>query len=351
MHWLEQKVRATSMARVVAACLVLAAIGYSLAANSRYIRNFFSGPATMSTAQLNAANDVDRLPNVWVTLQADAVMATGMQQITVRKKHGVERSRSVSANYFVAKFGDRLLLVKAHEDTPTAALTGELKWMAGDVQSQLLQGMSGAEQAELRKRIYPLMLDTEDFKDGGYIGFTIAGLLAAFALGVGGIAFARWRNPAAHPVMRAAAKWGTPQLISAKIENELQAPGTLKLKGATLTPNYLIKQGWFSIDVRQLDDLLWAYHKVTQQRLYYIIPAGKTHELKLNFADAELAVRGKENQVLGALDQLAATRPWVVIGYSDELAKLWKKKRSEFKLIVGQRKNPAETAAGQGQAA
>jgi hypothetical protein len=335
----------------VAAGLVLALIGYSLAANSRYIRAFFNGPSAMSAEQLGAASDVDRLASPWVTLQADAVMATGLQQITVRKKHGVERSRSVSANYFVAKFGDRLLLVKAHDDTPGNALTGELKWMAGSAQAQLLQGLPAAEQAELRKRFYPLMLDTEDFKDGGYIGFTIAALLAAVALYFGRTGFVRWRNPATHPAMQALAKWGTPQIIGAKIESELQGPGALKLKGTTLTPNFLIKQSMFSVDVRRLDDLLWAYHKVTQQRLYYVIPAGKTHELKLNFADAEIAIRGKENLVLDALDQLAAARPWLVVGYSDPLAALWKKKRGEFKMIVAQRKKPQEMDAGQVQAA
>jgi hypothetical protein len=355
LNGLEQKVRATSMARVIAALIVLAALIFSLAANAKYIRSFFSGPAAMSAAQLNTAKDPDSLDSAWVTLAADSVHATGLQQISVRKKHGVERSRSVSANYFVAQMGDRLLLVRAHEDTPTKALTGELKWIAADAQAQLLQGIPAADQASARQRFYPLMLDTADFKDGGYIGFTIAGLIAAAALIVGGIAFGRWRKPAKHPALQAAAKWvaqgGTLELLAAKVENELQAPGTLKLKDFTLTPNFLVRKSLFSFDLKRLDDLLWAYQKVTQKKLYYIIPAGKTYELKLNFADAELALPGKEAQITQAIEQLAGARPWVVYGFSDQLAALWKKKRSEFNLFVAQRKKGPEFAGGAMQSA
>ncbi|MGL4576380.1 MAG: DUF6709 family protein [Burkholderiaceae bacterium] len=351
MNGLEQKVRATSLARVVAALIVLATLVFSLAANAKYIRSFFNGPTAMSSAQLGAAKDLDSLPSAWVTLSADAVHATGLQQISVRKKHGVERSRSVSANYFVAQMGDRLLLVKAHDDTPTKVLTGELKWIAADAQAQLLQGIPAAEQASTRQRFYPLMLDTADFKDGGYIGFTIAGLIAAAMLIVGGIAFQRWSNPAKHPALQAAAKWGTPDVVAAKVQNELQAPGVLKLKGFTFTQNFLMRKTLFSFDLKRLDDLLWAYQKVTQKKLYYVIPAGKTYELKLNFADAELAIPGKEAQIGQAIDQLAAARPWIVYGYSDQLAALWKKKRNEFKMFVAQRKKEPQFAGGQTQAA
>jgi hypothetical protein len=135
MNWLERQVRNTSVARLVAAVFVLAILTMWANSNSRYIRNFFNGPKTINATELININDVEQLATPWVRLTADSVVATGLQQITIRKKHGIEQGRSVSAIYYLAGFNDRLLLVRAHEYLDKT-LTGELKLMDFDLQDQ-----------------------------------------------------------------------------------------------------------------------------------------------------------------------------------------------------------------------
>jgi hypothetical protein len=191
----------------------------------------------------------------------------------------------------------------------------------------------------MRERLYPLMLDmTGDYKSDGNIAFVIGGIIGAAALVMGFISLMRWRHPKNHPVLTAAAAWGPIDLVSAKIENEFKLSGTIRLSKYSLTPNFFVIKNFFQFEVRHFDDLVWAYKKVTQHKMYYVIPAGKTHALTLHMGPKEFNLTASDTLITNALEQLVKNRPWAFYGYSKDLADAWQKRTQDILQMVMQRK-------------
>ena len=345
MNWIESKVRSASISRMFLAAAVIVVVIITLAANARYFSNFFKGPYAIAPAEMAAASGAEDLKRYWVNLKADELFDSGYQEITVRKKHGVERSREISANYHVALLGDRLLLVKAHKDTPTTSLTGYLKPISGKVDQSFFDDPKVAKH---RDRFYPMMLDTADFKGDGEIGLIVASLLILAAIVYGAIAFGRFRNPASHPLFKSTASWGEPDEVSAMLKTELDSGKTLKFGGYVFTPNFVVRDQQLNFDVQRLDDLLWVYKQVVQKKIYYVIPAGKTFSVCLNWMKQSIPISGKEENVDTVLHYLANHKPWILLGHSDELAKAYKKKRSEIAEVVAQRRREVAQATQEG---
>ena len=342
MNWMEAKIRRASAMRLFLAIAVLVIVAGMLAANARYFRNFFKGPYAIPVAELKAAPSAKDLPRYWVTVTADKIVETGFQEITIHKKHGVERSREVSASYHVAALGDRLLLVKSHRDTPSVALIGYLKPVAEPVDEKFFLS---PDIVEIRSKFLPMMLDTGDFEGDGQFGLVVAGLLSLAALVFGFMAWGRYRNPGAHPVIRNSRNWGAPDDVSATIQAELVSGKTLKMGGYVFTPTFLVRDELLNFEVLRLDEVLWAYKHVLAKKLYYVIPAGKTFSVRLNWLNHNVTVNGKEADVGAVLQYFTNYLPWTLVGYSDELAAAYKKKRSELASVVAQRRNEVSQAA------
>jgi hypothetical protein len=342
MNFLTGKIRRVSVVRMIFSVLVIAGIVFALASNARYFRNYFKGPYAISQAELAGAPDAESLPRYWVMLKADEVAASGFQEITIHKKHGVERSREVSANYFVAFVGDRLLLVKAHQDTPTASLKGYLKPITGQVDRAFFDD---PEAKKVQARFYPMLLDTEDFKTDGQIGLTVAGVLGLGALFFGFVAFRRFRDPSTHPLMQRVATWGDVDKIARQLEKEAGDKNALKFGGYLFTASCVMRNEMSSFDVQRMDEILWAYKHILQKKLYYIIPAGKTYSVSLNWQNVTWQISGKEEKVDAVLRTLEERFPWVLCGYSDELATAYKKNREEVVQVVASRRQEVEARA------
>jgi hypothetical protein len=337
MNWIESQVRAVSVKRLLAAAIVLGIVIFALAANSRYIVNYFKGAYAMPREELNAATSAAALNRVWVKLEADAIHETGFQEITVRKKRGVERGRSVSASYYVAEFDKRLLLVKAHGDVPTQSLKGTLKPIVGKVDVSFFDSPN---MQKIRPAFYPMMLDTEDYRSDGNVGFAVAGVAALISLGIGLFAYLRFSDPASHPAAKDAARWGKGKLdaIGAQIESQLKSPDAVKAGGFTVTPDYIVQKSAFSFKLWRTEDLLWVYKEITQNKMYYVIPTGKTYAAKMNFDKESISLTGKEEKVDALLGLVAEHKPWVIAGHSDEIAQSYKKNRKEMVAWVAQKK-------------
>ena len=107
--WIVDAARRQAGKQVAVSALVVAVLGALLPANWDYVREYFRGAHPVSTQEPITAAPSTR---GWICVRADKLHTTGLRMITVRKKHGIERSRSVSTEYFVAEVGNRLLLVK-----------------------------------------------------------------------------------------------------------------------------------------------------------------------------------------------------------------------------------------------
>jgi hypothetical protein len=192
-----------------------------------------------------------------------------------------------------------------------------------------------------RAKFYPLMLDTDDLGTAEtYLVYTLL-VLAVF----GTIGWTGWRRLSGrtmHPAVKRASGCGEPHEVSARIEHECQHATRLKMKRWRLTDNFRVHNSLFGFDVVRLDDLVWAYPAVVRTRYGGVIPMGKSHSAAMHFLDGETKARGNRKAVAQMLDAVRARAPWALMGYSDELSKVWKSEQQTFIAEVLKRKKAGQ---------
>ena len=134
--WIVNRIRATSLRRVIVWSLVL--VGGVLLATSdhRYIANFLRGPYQLAQADLDSIRDVMQTPRYYARVAGDRVIDTGIRQYTIHTQNGVETSREESGAYNAFAIGNRFLVVRtAGEDARIAE--GKLAPWPEELEQQL----------------------------------------------------------------------------------------------------------------------------------------------------------------------------------------------------------------------
>jgi hypothetical protein len=336
--WLINQIKSQGIRRIVLAVVVLGLLALFAFANLRYLKSYFSGPLALTPAEVAALKSHESLPSSWVKFTPEKFIDTGIEEITVRKKRGVERSRSVTGHYYAAVIGGRYVLVDAHDGTPSGEIKGELRPVPGSVRANIEQQLKKDIGVSFDEAFVPVMLDNGNFKSSGDIGLIIGGLLALAALVYGAFAASRVANPQGHPAFARVAPSGVDDIESAKLENELNTEPKTKIGKWTLTRRFAVQKSLLGFDVQRLDELAWAYRVVTQKKLYYVIPLGKSHALTMKWKGTEVKIDAKEAKVDAALEHIATHAPWTLLGFSDELETAWKKRPAEVLAAVAERK-------------
>jgi hypothetical protein len=330
--WIHEMLRTRYRRRVVAWGLVLAAALVFTFTQHRYIHNFVSGPYAITQADLEAIDDVTATPRYFVHVTGTRAIDTGIQQVTTRRRAGVETSRSVSASYYALAVGDRLLIVKGAPDMPLTA-TGELSRMPPSLDRQLFDTprMEG-----IRGRFYPFYLDNTAFRVPGYVGIGALLVLAALLVVYGLPAWRYQQDVSSHPLVKRVASWGDPIGIAVEARRAADAPRHSG-GGWLVTDTYLVRRTWFTFDLLRFADLLWAYKRVTKHSVNFI-PTGKSYAAVVACYGGTAEVKGREAKVDATLAFAAERAPWAVFGYTDERNALFRKQTQQFGAAVEQRK-------------
>jgi hypothetical protein len=335
--WVLQMVRARCIRRMAAWALALGCVVLFAIAQHRYISNCLMGPFDLDQAELDSIGDIAAAPHYFARVTGSKAIDTGIEQVTLRKRGGVETSRSVSSTYYALVVGNRLLVVKSSAGALTTA-EGELRVIREDLDRQLFN--TPAMQA-IRDRFYPFYLDDASFRFPGYCAI-VATLLFGFFLVI--FTVPTWRQlqkPSSHPVVRRVASWGDPFATARDIEREASTP---HYKGSSwlVTENYLIQSRFFTFDILRLSDLLWAYKRITKHKFTInFIPMGKTYEtyeVVLVCYGGIAVVNGLEGAADTVLAFAAGCAPWAVLGFSSDLQTFFNKRNQDFCAAVEQRR-------------
>ncbi|SMC20217.1 hypothetical protein SAMN02745857_00868 [Andreprevotia lacus DSM 23236] len=336
--WIFKKIRNTSRTRLVACCGIIIVALLACVANRVYLVNFFAGPHLQKPEELAAISDVTAYDKRFARIVGTDVINTGMREVvTSRSKSGVETTEAEYSIYAV-KVGDRYLPIISDSGSHLQ-YNGELVTMPRELSVEL-----PTTAAEGKPAFYPFVLDSsKNYRTPGYWG--LGALALALAAAAYGISKARGylRDPSSHPLIQRMNAWGKLTDISHQIERELRNP-RIKLSGAKLTENYVIKQSLFHFDVARHEDLVWAYKSVTRHS-YNFIPTGKTYAAIFHWNDTHFTLSGKEKHVDAALDLCAQQAPWAMFGYDADLEKEFGKRKHEFTSMVSQRRQDTLASA------
>ncbi|MCB1552395.1 MAG: hypothetical protein KDJ14_01205 [Xanthomonadales bacterium] len=336
--WLFDRIRSTARRRVIVWCLALAALLALFALQPRYFKNFAFGPYDVSAETLNVIRDVDAFAQPFARIHGDEVIDTGLQEITIRKKRGVETGREVSANYYALAIGDRLLIVKSM--TMLRDYEGELAPIPSDLQNQLF---GDPDMAEYRQAFYPFYLKTEGYRVPGYMALGVLAVFLVFFLRAVVPGIRHMRDPSTSPVAARVQTWGNLTMVNGQIQREFET-AQVKIGGWKFGQNFLVRSGWFKFDVFRYQDLLWAFKQVHKQS-YFFIPISKSVAAVMHFNQGEARIQAREKKVDQAIETIVDRVPWAFFGHDDEMQKAFNKRRGEIVQGVALRKQQWEAQA------
>ena len=294
----------------------------------RYLYNFALGPFPVDAKSVEGIKSLDDNLRQCITFRGNGIDDTGVQQITkrVRRSTGQTISQSVSAKYQTLQLDKRILLVKSGVSGSSTQVTGGLSEISSEIKSRIVTPIE-SQDSSLKGAFLPFMLDTNDYRLGGYVVLLFAIPLAIFSIWQI-VSAMRWRsNLGNHPICKHLAKLGDWQTLIQEIDTEASSGiNTITIGGNQLTRSWLLQLLKTDLKAIKLDQLVWAYKKVTSTKYGKIYSAvlydryGEEYGCPCpNEADVELLLQEIFNRF-----------PYLILGYSDELQKMWKRERQKM---------------------
>lgn len=326
--------RRTLIRELAAWGIVGATICVVFAYFSNYFHSYFRGPFYPNAAELLDLKDPSRTNRAFVQVTGTKTIETGLQQITVSRRHGTETGRWVSADYYALLVGPKYLLVKSPSGSPLS-IQGELDKIPSDLHERLFP--TPQQKATADQAFYPYYLDgTSDFKTPGHWFVGISAIVVAYGLWRVYWAWGQLENLLGTPLIKRISTWGNLNTVSAQIEAEFNQVGP-KWGSWWAKRDFIIRSDFFDFDVLRLDDLLWAYKKVTTHKTNFR-ETGKSYGIMLHCYGGSAELSGTEAQMANLLELLTDRAPWSIFGYSDEILQVWNKKNKEFCQEVEKRR-------------
>lgn len=330
-HWIRRACRQRANRQLVAWFVATVLIVFGLVAMHDYWLNFFEGPLSISESNLGALSAVDQ-SRPFATVTGSQVVDSGVREYTTETRNGAKEREYVSSSYSVLLVGRTGLVVKGNA---SLAATGELKPLPANIPSLIFPD---DKDTDLRSRLFPVLLDTtSNYRVTGYV---VIGVLLIYA-------WAAWvyvrravgytKDVSTHPVVKRIEAWTDAAEVISLSEREKRSP-RFKANGIRITESFVIVSGFFSFNLLAWNQLLWAYRKQTTTRYYYVVPIARSQDAMLHFYGGDVSFRAGKKRVEEILLYAHQKAPWAVLGYTDELQQVWRKKTTEFAAAVEARR-------------
>ncbi len=343
--WVENEAKRANRNLLGVNLVILGAVLAAACINGQYCLNFFLGCQKIEASELARLTSPTQRTRNFVTVGGSKSVQTGYQDIIkhVEKYSGRVTSTEVKDQYVLLKAGDRVLVVKAPPGPEKLEYSGELVPPEKSVQRDLIQPLA-AEHPEFGRMVLPFTLNAADYREGGFWGLGIGVpllLLAGWNCSKG---FRRQGEVQSTPIWRQMSAYGDPQQLSLQIEAE-QRPDNMNYGGLRVTPSWLIKRSFFSTWVSPIEDLAWAYKKVTKHSVNFI-PTGKTYAVVLVGRHRQrVEAQMKEAAVQALLQNLAARVPWAIYGFDKGVEAAWQKDPAGFVAVIDERRKKSGVKA------
>lgn len=211
-------------------------------------------------------------------------------------------------------------------------VTGYVKQLPSDSLSLYREAMGYYSLSEAEKEIIlPLYLSPADYSIQIVpLIFGIAFFAAAIIMLV--LAFTGW--------YQRQVKEKVDQLFGGNTERANEVLGSIQknvpaVAGMQIGNGLILLRHGSSHYLYDSNDLVWAYKQITRQKLYGIIPIGKTFSLMLKLSNGkEIAVPMNEAKVKEQLEKLIQQFPTCAIGYSDQLAGMYRNDPTSLRQVA-----------------
>lgn len=303
-------------------------------AEHKLLKGYFLGAEKVEPASLaHAEAGVERQ---LIEVENNAVLPAGYRM--VNRKGG---SESVKSEYLLMLVGDRMMMVKTEPNNKGPVFKGVLVPMELRLSMALQRDI---KSDKVRDRLLPVMLDTTDYESDVW-GYLVVGLPLGL---LGAWNLKKWMvraaDPAESPIVTQLQHRGG-LMACQQIDSEM-AQSNGKIGKAVLTKSWIVVPGFFSLKAMHIEDVVWAYKKVTRHRVNFV-PVGSTYTAVVCTANGKsVEVLDSDSKVRDLLVAIATKAPWAITGFNDDVQKLWLKNRDALLQAVNQRRSAISKKMG-----
>ena len=301
---------------------------------SRYYYNFFKGPFTISHSDLISVKDPKSQKRYFVIVEGDRIFSTGIYNVKQRvdKYTNQVKSETTVGLYELLLIKESLFLI--YTDTPSISTSfiGSIEPIPADVQRTLSDDANFPVTATL----LPFMLNTTPFRTNGYWGLVLFVPIFIVALWNIQNSIRRYMIPTLHPIYKSFRHYGDPLEVATSINKEFN--DIEKIPNSLITTHWLIIPRFFTTDFIPLNQILWVYKKKTKH-FVNTAPSHTTFEVIISTRfSRQMQINSDELGVSKIIETLYQRVPWIIVGYNDELKKMYRKNRYELINYVDQRR-------------
>lgn len=291
--------------------------------------NYFKGANPINFEDISSRKIHGFGSNNYVSLTPEDKLKTGLQYVETDKKNV---SKTIKAEYYLLKGGKTLIFAAIPpSDASASSYTGWIRKMTDEEKTHLAEYISEVKaQSNGDFTLSDYVLDSK-YDPSSSVAFVICSILGLIFLICAVRAFRTLTVPERHRIYKKLAKYGDPNTLAQDLDRDLSKNPAQNFGKIIYTKSWIIAPSLLSLKAAKMEDVLWAYKKVIKKSVNFI-PTGKTYELDLYCYDKSLVrINMKESYVDGLLGAINQDCPWVVLGFSKELQKMWK---SQFAEIV-----------------
>jgi hypothetical protein len=307
---------------------LLAVLAIVTLLNGRYLVNFLLGPFPADEGTLASLKAGQEPFEYFLSVKGQSAPEAFFKESkqTLDKYTHKVRSEEHVADFTLVLVGQRLLVVKVpgRLDPTQKEFTGSLAPLPPQIRNSISQE-AFKKRAELDEVLYPEMLDATGFRGPGCWGLAIG--LPLYGLAWWNIvrAFRRIARTERHPIVHWLTRYGTPSEVAKGIDAQMADRGNVvSQSGLTLMPTWCLRPTTYGLQIIHVFDLVWIYKKVTKHSVNFI-PTGTTSAAVICTRYGQVLEVNSGNLTESLLQQMFERAPWVVTGYSAELAGIWKK--------------------------
>lgn len=221
----------------------------------------------------------------------------------------------------------------------TMKITGTIMPLEGEelrLYNQYIDGIDWPEKAKKNFLPYAVMVGKIGSDSVGTLIMFGVVMLGMFVTGVGFL-LSGIKGSNLKEVEKYCREQGNKEMYMQRLE-EFYDSG-IPVQGIRINTQYFMAVAGSSCYFAEAKDVLWIYKNIVQHKVNGI-PTGKTYALiikKTNGKEFNVAMKN-EAAADEAIEYVAQNMPYVILGYDDELAKIYAKERTEMMYEVEKRR-------------
>lgn len=308
--------------------LGLVAIGYT------DVRSYFVGPEDKSFEEIE--EELDSIKTY--------VHVEGIEEAIDSGLYWEEDGKQVDNYvYLILTENTNILLVKMPHRTYNKGMkseySGKLQEMPSDVSYEINSMLKeeGFTSDEISELLLPVVLVLGEFEETVYVYLGVGGVCGLFILFLL-IGILKQVIPSGGAAAKLFYKQGYSERVLGELQGDFDSQRIVKIGRMQASSNGIILNLHYKTIVLPMEDVLWAY-KLTTKNKRYGITVSKSHLLKIATKQKIWKVGMSSVKVDQAINQISILAPWLILGYSDEIERMWNGNRTQMIELVEVKKN------------